>query len=175
MEQQLFQKDGSYSRLGFLLSSDGILTPFGYRDLYDVILYVGYENIDYLYHNTALLEELKNNTHLQSLKQQITYDYGPELIDSPFFPKNQLLTTLARDYQMTVFKMVNIPDMGEKSNFLIIAPHLSEKSYEILCTLNQRGIFQRLQLCRWIWQDGTLIDYDEMDDFLIDYQTKKRK
>ena len=61
MEQQLFQKDGSYSRLGFLLSSDGILTPFGYRDLYDVILYVGYENIDYLYHNTALLEELKNS------------------------------------------------------------------------------------------------------------------
>lgn len=84
MKKDLLQKDGSYSRLGFLLSNDGVLIPFGYRDLYDVVFNVGYENIDYLYHNTSLLEELKHNPHLEVLKKQIECDYGPELIYSPF-------------------------------------------------------------------------------------------
>ena len=47
MEQNLFQSDGNYRRLGFLLLQDGNLIPFGYRDLYDVVVNVGYENIDY--------------------------------------------------------------------------------------------------------------------------------
>lgn len=175
MIEDLFQKDGSYSRLGFLLSNEGVLIPFGYRDVYDVVLNVGYENVDYLYHNTSLLEELKHNPHLEVLKTQMECDYGPELIYSPFFPQNNLLTILAHDYQMTAFKMVNTPDTGEKRDFLVIAPHLSSEAYEILFTLNQTKIFKRLQLCRWIQSNETYVDYETMDDFLSDYQTKKRK
>ncbi len=175
MEQDLLQKDGNYNRLGFLLSNDGILIPFGYRNFYDVISHIGYENVDYLYHNTALLEELKHNPYLKDLKWQIERDYGPELIYSPFFPKNQLLTILARNYEMTAFKMVNIPDTEEKKDFLVIASHLSKEAYDILFTLNQHGIFQRLQLCRWIQNDGAYIDYEDMNEFLNDYQIKKRK
>ena len=37
MEQDLLQKDGNYNRLGFLLSNDGILIPFGYRNFFDFI------------------------------------------------------------------------------------------------------------------------------------------
>lgn len=71
--------------------------------------------------------------------------------------------------------MVNTPDTGEKRDFLVIASHLSDAAYEILFALNQAGIFKRLQLCRWIQNDSTYVDYETMDDFLSDYQTKKRK
>ena len=74
MKQNLFQKDGTYGRLGFLLSNDGDLIPFGYRDIYDVVLNVGYENIDYTYHNSALCEELKHNPYLEGLKMKIEYE-----------------------------------------------------------------------------------------------------
>ena len=160
MKQNLFQKDGTYGRLGFLLSNDGDLIPFGYRDIYDVVLNVGYENIDYTYHNSALCEE---------------YDYGPDLIYSPMFPQKQILTTLARDYQMTAFKMVNAPYTGEKRDFLVIAAALTKEAYEVLQMLNQTGIFRQLQLCRWMHTDGTYTDYETMNEFLTDYQSRKRK
>lgn len=175
MKQNLFQKDGTYGRLGFLLSNDGDLIPFGYRDIYDVVLNVGYENIDYTYHNSALCEELKHNPYLEGLKMKIEYDYGPDLIYSPMFPQKQILTTLARDYQMTAFKMVNAPYTGEKRDFLVIAAALTKEAYEVLQTLNQTGIFQKLQLCRWMHTDGTYTDYETMNEFLTDYQSRKRK
>ena len=54
----------------------------------------------------------------------------------------------------------------------MIASHLSKEAYDILFTLNQHGIFQRLQLCRWIQNDGAYIDYEDMNEFLNDYQIK---
>lgn len=175
MEQNLFQSDGNYRRLGFLLLQDGTLIPFGYRDLYDVVVNVGYENIDYTYHNSSLLKEIEHHPYLETLKVQLERDYGSELIYSPYFSQKQVLTVLARDYQITAFKMVNAPDTGEKRDFLVIASNLSNEAYEALKQLNQTNIFQRLQLCRWIQNEEEYIDYDGIEDFLKDYQARKRK
>lgn len=173
MKNNDFNIDGSYKRLGFILLKTGELISFGYQNLYDVIENCGYEDIDETYHNSAMNKQLMHHPKLSHVREMIESDYGEELLYSPFFPNDKVISTLVTLYDVSIFKKVSIPT-EEPVDLLLLRNGITKEEIKQLQKLwKQTTIFQRLKLCREYTEDG-YIDYDSMEEYMKEKKPKRR-